>query len=298
MKYGYSLFLQEYIYPKDVEYEDTRLFQIICPECKEPVFKVSRENVVNYFSHYKKDETLNHECELRVNSISSSKINEVAVQSKNQKLNLFLKIFEDMVWDNEVGQDNIKKIKQYYYQLQRSSIFSDIKIYFLKYARDIVLDKKRLLEMFNETIQNKLKEKEIYNSDFAMNIQKEYAYEFLNHLVAGHSKRNFHFLLSIAFIELYYDLKRKSRKRLQDWEEILFTCFNKFFRTQNDNKRVKAFQELTSQFGLSGSTGEPIDGYLLFTIQIFQYAFSILLRLPYLEILQKKLTEKEGQNDL
>ncbi len=37
-----------------------------------------------------------------------------------------------------------------------------------------------------------------------------------------------------------------------------------------------------------------MDGYLLFTIQMFQYAFRILLRMPYLEILQRKLTEKEG----
>ncbi len=294
MKYGYSLFLQEYINPNNVDYEDTRLFQIICPECKEPIFKVSRGNTTDYFSHYKKDETLVKQCELRVNSISSSEINEVSVQSRNQKLNLFLKVFQDMIWEDELRQNNITKIKQCYNQLQRSSIFTEIKEYFLKYGRDVVKDKKQLWEMFNETIQNKLKEKEIYSSNFAMNIQKDYAYEFLNHLVAGHSKTNFLFLLSMSLIEMYYDLKRKSKNGLQDWEEILYTCLNKFFRTQNDDKRVKAFQKMTSQVGTSGSTGNPMDGYFLFTIQMFQYAFRILLRIPYLEILQRKLTEKEG----
>ena len=100
MKYGYSLFLQEYVNPKDVDYEDTRLFQIICPECKEPVYKVVREETTEYFSHYKKDETLTKQCELRVNSISSSKINEVSAQSRNQKLNLFIKVFQDIFWND------------------------------------------------------------------------------------------------------------------------------------------------------------------------------------------------------
>ena len=220
MKYGYSLFLQEHVKPKDVNYEDTRLFQIVCPECKEPVFKVSRDlynKAANYFSHYRKDETLNQQCELRVNSIPSSTVNEVAVQSRNQKLSLFLKVFQDMVWDNEFDEANRKRIKQRYYELQRSSIFSEITVYFLRYARDLSTDKQRICGMFDETIQNKLKSKEIYNSDFAMNIQKEYAYEFLNHLVAGNSKKNFLFLLNTAFIQLYGDLKRKSKIGLEYW---------------------------------------------------------------------------------
>jgi hypothetical protein len=295
MKYGYSLFLQEHVNPKDVDYEDTRLFQIVCPECKEPVFKVSRDlndKTANYFSHYRKDETLNKQCELRVNSIPSSTINEIVVQSRNQKLSLFLKVFQDMIWDNEFDEAKIKRVKQRYYEVQRSSIFSEIAVYFLKYGRDLCADKQRLWAMFDETIQNKLKSKGIYNSDFAMNIQKEYAYDFLNYLVAGNSKKNFLFLVNVAFVQLYYDLKRKSKIGLKDWEDVLYICFEKFFRTRNENKRIKAFQELTSQQGMSGSTGEYIDGYLLFTIQLFQYAFSILLRIPYLEIIQKKVKER------
>ena len=133
----------------------------------------------------------------------------------------------------------------------------------------------------------------IYNSDFALNIQKEYAFDFMNHLVAGHSKTNFLFLLSISFIELYYDLKGKNGD-LQEWEELLLTCFNKIFRTENDKKRTKAFQDLASKEIISQDTGLPMDGYLLFSVKLFEYAFRILLRIPYLDILQKRLTEKEG----
>lgn len=292
MKYGYSLFLQEYVNPKDVDYEDTRIFQIICPECKEPVFKVSRENAADYFSHYKKDETLIQQCELRVNSISITKINEVAAQSRNQKLTLFLKVFQDIIWNDDSRKNNISKIKKHYYILQRSSIFSEIKVDLLKYGKVTVKDKKYLLEMFDEVIENKFNKAEIYNSDFALNIQKEYAFDFINHLIAGHSKTNFLFLLSIALIELYYDLKGKNGV-LQEWEELLLTCFNKFFRTENDKKRTKAFQDLASKKIISQDTGLPMDGYLLFSVKLFEYSFRILLQIPYLEILQKRLSDKE-----
>ncbi len=88
-------------------------------------------------------------------------------------------------------------------------------------------DKQRIWGMFDETIQNKLKSKGIYNSDFAMNIQKEYAYKFLNYLVAGNSKKNFLFLLNMAFIQLYYDLKRRSKIGLKDWEDVLYPTFRR-----------------------------------------------------------------------
>ena len=58
MKYGFSLLLNEYIHPELVEYKDSKIFQIVCPECYEPIFKVNRNNKVTYFSHYKKDEKL------------------------------------------------------------------------------------------------------------------------------------------------------------------------------------------------------------------------------------------------
>ncbi len=72
MKTGFSLLLQEYVNPVELDYEDCRTFQIVCPACKEPVFKVSRAtagNKADYLSHYRKDETLNEQCELRVRHI-------------------------------------------------------------------------------------------------------------------------------------------------------------------------------------------------------------------------------------
>ena len=114
MKTAFSLLLQEYVNPVELDYKDCRTFQIVCPACKEPVFKVSRkiaDTRTDYFSHYRKDETLNKQCELRVNRISTKRIDEVRSESRNQKLRLFLKVFQDIIWENEYNEITTKKSK-------------------------------------------------------------------------------------------------------------------------------------------------------------------------------------------
>lgn len=46
------------------------------------------------------------QCELRVNRISDKRIDEVKSESRNQKLQLFLNVFQDIVWENEYD-DNL-----------------------------------------------------------------------------------------------------------------------------------------------------------------------------------------------
>ena len=43
MKLGYSLLLGEHIEAEWIEYTDCKVFQIVCPNCKEPIFKVFRQ---------------------------------------------------------------------------------------------------------------------------------------------------------------------------------------------------------------------------------------------------------------
>ena len=39
MEIGYSLLLSSYVPATEMEYSDTEDFMIVCPNCKEPVFK-------------------------------------------------------------------------------------------------------------------------------------------------------------------------------------------------------------------------------------------------------------------
>lgn len=294
MKYGYSLFLQEYVYPVNVEYEDTRIFQIVCPCCKEPVFKVSRENAFDYFSHYKKDETLIDQCELRVNRISKQEINDKKYESRNQKLYLFLKEFQDIVWENEYDDNSRKKAKRLCFQFNKSSIFVETKLKFLEYYRDFIEDKNNLFNMFHESIENMIYKTEFFNTDFAVNIQKEYAYDFLQYLLAGHSKTNFFFLFNHAFILLHNEFKNNYQKQaLNDYETTLFMRIDKICNTENEKKRVSVFREMVGHSVFTSNSNDVINGYIVFGARMLQHSFSILLRIPYLKILKERLSNKE-----
>jgi len=101
VKTGYSLLLGEYVEAEVLEYHDCEHWQIVCPACKEPLFKCRRETpfVTHYLSHYGKDKAYVDECELRAKSITETHINQVNVFSRGQKLKYFLNVFSDMVKD-------------------------------------------------------------------------------------------------------------------------------------------------------------------------------------------------------
>ena len=97
MKTGYSLLLGEYVDAQKVNYVDCKQFQIVCPICKEPIFKVNREltsTPIEYLSHYQKDKAYIAECELRVRSLSKEEIAKSNSVSRDQRLEYFLGVLK------------------------------------------------------------------------------------------------------------------------------------------------------------------------------------------------------------
>ena len=298
MKTAFSLFLQEYVNPVAVDYEDCRAFQIVCPACKEPVFKVSRnisDKTTDYFSHYRKDETLNEQCELRVSRISTERIEEVRSESRNQKLHLFLKVFQDIVWRNEYDEISIKKAKQRFFQLSRSSVFSIFNKTLLQWFRDAIEDKNEILDMFDESLENIYENLENFKSNFAVNLQKEFAYDFFQHLLAGHSKTNFFFLFYHAYILVLEKLEEKSKNNeLLSWEQAMLDYLCRFLKTQNETKRMSILSRMGEYEMISPYTHQEVDLHIMFGSYLQYNAFGILLRIPYLQIVQKQLKDRES----
>lgn len=292
MKTAFSLFLHEYINPVHIDYEDCRTFQIVCDVCKEPVFKVSREiagKTTDYFSHYRKDETLNKQCELRANRIPDKRIDEVRHESRNQKLHLFLKVFQDIVWENEYDSITRKKAKQYFFQLGGSKILSTWYQVMLQYFRKEIEDKNEILDMFDESLENIYGSQAEFTSTYAINLQKEFAFNFLQHLIAGHSKTNFFFLLNHAFILMLKNLERKSKNNESAaWEEEMFAYIKRFLKTQNEKKRLGIMDSMGEYQMISPYSHQEADLFIMFG-SILQYnAFGILLRIPFLKLLKNQ----------
>ena len=298
MRIAYSLLLQEYVNPRELDYPDCRAFQVVCPACKEPVFKVCRgadDAATHYFSHYRKDETLNEQCELRVSRIPAERIEESRSESRNQKLSLFLEVFQDIVWKTEYSEAGLRKAKQRFFQLGGSRVFAAFSLPIFHGYRSVAHDRNEIYDYFEESLENLYEDYEDFRSDFAIQLQMDFAYDFFQHLLAGHSKANFYFLLKHAYVQFVQELEEKrDRSDIASWEQAMLDYLSRFLKTQNEKKRMSIITAMGSYEMISPYTHEEVDLHIMFGSQLSYHALGILLRIPYLELLLESLDERSG----
>lgn len=97
MKDAYSNLLSSFHKAAELEYDDTTNLQMVCPCCREPVFKVRRNvdhDEVDYFSHYKAQIAIAAECERRVGAISDADKQSRNATAWNQSLALFRSVVQ------------------------------------------------------------------------------------------------------------------------------------------------------------------------------------------------------------
>lgn len=96
MKFGHSILLGETIDAADIQYRDCERFQVVCPHCYEPIFKVRRAagspDEIHFYSHYVVSGAYQGECDLRVKSYSRSEIEARNQVSRDQRLSYFLSV--------------------------------------------------------------------------------------------------------------------------------------------------------------------------------------------------------------
>jgi hypothetical protein len=92
MNDAYSIFLSSYYKAQEIDYENIAQLQMVCPCCREPVFKVARQSEtgsIAYFSHHKVQAAISAECERRVAGLSVEQKEAVNAASRGQSLALF-----------------------------------------------------------------------------------------------------------------------------------------------------------------------------------------------------------------
>jgi hypothetical protein len=99
MKDAYSNLLGEYVQAHEVDHGDISGFQIVCPCCREEIFKVARETKrkrIDFFSHYRASAAFTiDECERRVGSLSSSEKLQASETSRMHTLEMFRSVIRD-----------------------------------------------------------------------------------------------------------------------------------------------------------------------------------------------------------
>lgn len=100
MRTGYSILLGEFIDADLLSHRDCEPFQVVCPSCNEPLFKVERNDrktATSYLSHYRQSKSFEAECERRAAAHTARERQHHNSISRDQKLTFFLSVFQNLL---------------------------------------------------------------------------------------------------------------------------------------------------------------------------------------------------------
>jgi hypothetical protein len=121
MKLGYSILLGETVNASEVEYRDCEHFQIVCPVCREPVYKIARRvhdgDAQQFLSHYAAAKSYAADCELRVRGLSADVVSRGNVEAREQRLAYFLSVMTKVLGRSAIYTTEWRKT---HYRISRS----------------------------------------------------------------------------------------------------------------------------------------------------------------------------------
>lgn len=276
MKTGYSLLLGELVPATAVEHADTVGFQICCPECRDPVFKVARTQgdnaTVEFFSHHRAPKDVVAECELRVGAIGDAEIASRNAASRGQTLKAFLSVLRDAL------ALDVAMYRPLTPQQSHSVMRSYPKMAWLFEYMEIALVNSELdgfaamADYYLGSIEQAGMRLE---TGFSRGIQRRIALDIVEHLRAPHMAKSRSYLIEHVFCYGCTTLANRNEltpfmadvKRLYDLAQDTSPAFE------------RAFDQLQN------GTYDGNVGFHLLTYHIQQDVMSCLLRLPYMKML-------------
>jgi len=285
LKTGYSLLLGEYVEAEALEYHDCEHWQIVCPACKEPLFKCRRETpfVTHYLSHYGKDKAYVDECELRVKAITSDEMLKNDSISREQRLSYFISVFRGML------QFAVADAGAFLRQQQKSKAIKHIRDWSYKQCRKSVTNGIvcESLDMFltDLTIENKAED---YLSKFCFDFQKRATTDFFSHILSSKSKQSFDYFFNCGLLIYGQCLQEKRKKSyLEEYEKYIYyaivklpVCGSKFGAEIINNLRNVPVNS-PSKNALTKMAAEAVD-----------YGFRLLSHIDYREWILKAKESK------
>ncbi|SMO92522.1 hypothetical protein [Gracilimonas mengyeensis] len=295
MEIGYSILLRETLNAEGIEYKDCEYFQVVCPICKEPVFKVTREleeKTTHYLSHYKEDsEEIDEErCELRVKKLTEEKIKTQNSNSRDQKLKFFLSVLRETIEENEYQGNDPKKVTRLFLKLEKSKPLNFLREQTYDYSSENLgtLSKEEMMGFFDDYV-NDFKEISggFPETLFSIKLQKEISYDIWKHLLSKKAEENYYFLFNHSYFFLMNRLENARNTRgLHEWENVLLNNMDRLIEASR-SKSEKIFRQL-----MEYDVSQPfaIENSKLFSKMVSEITHEMLgtlLRVPYFELLKE-----------
>ena len=296
MKSGYSLLLGEYVDAESVGYKDCKSFQIVCPACKEPVFKVERTipQSLHYLAHYEASKAFEAECELRVGRISEQDKKRENILSRGQKLEYFLSVLRSAIIESEFSghiDEASAEIKRMMSKAPGFQMYAN-----LIYTGLLVAGPRprSLWSLYLDDYASKFTQKngyEAYNG-FSLEIQKRITLDVFEHIQTPNARGNFCFLFAAATISYYrilhvFGMNNNLSSELQEIEYLLPLI-----------SRCSKRDAETILIGLQRKSINAPDGNGIISLrtlldeELIKFMMICLFRLPYFEM----LTAVQGLN--
>ncbi|MEC9487439.1 MAG: hypothetical protein UMU76_08055 [Prosthecochloris sp.] len=295
MKLGYSILLGEYIKAQYLDYKDCEFFQVVCPSCKEPVFKVVRNHdgeELNYFSHYKKDNSYVSECELRVQSINSDKIKKNNSESREQLLKHFLSVLQEVIIESEFHDPspNKQNTRKLFSKINNSDALKAIRKTVFEYSvQQISVTDDDELNLFLDGCIEDIESVSgsFFDTQFSINKQKQIAIDVWRHLLTPNAKSNYDFVFNHAFVHFARRLEIASETAgLREWEDYLYAQIIKLI-SASKNKGSKIINNLRNYQLFPPHTAYPSNLMIKMYSEITHEMLGCLLRLPYFDLIKK-----------
>lgn len=293
MRLGYSLLLGEHLEAASIDYGDCGAFQITCPNCREPVFKVRRASAdtSHYLAHYRRNKAYADDCELRVAAITHQTVESHAHCARQQKLSYFLSVlrralsetifdglpFEQRAAHGERSMRLLEKSKPVgefgasLYEMSRRNrrgIAGELDKIFEEYLADITRDGQR----------------PFFQTSFSIIVQKRIAGDVWMHLLTPQARANFNALYYHAYLVAI--ARMEQAERLQRWELDMCFALAKLSSTSREGGRRLLRDALSYPVeSADGARQSSLLGKM--NALVAHEMFGLLLRLPYFELLRE-----------
>ncbi len=286
-----------------ISHGDCAPLQIVCPACKEPVFKSvlarSTESSTHYFSHYKKDRAYVAECELRVRSISETARTTHDSESRGQRLSYFLKCFSRLL-----VQDPYITYQKSFEQTQRTiSQTKPLKmirktLYENAFASGLLDDPEHIFLTADEYVQEMTSFGEVPKTDFSLMVQRRIARDIFEAIHTEPQRSNYAYLFGHALLVLYskyLNAANHTHGGLDQFSRSFLSILERLI-SGDWNMVESAINELMHNTVYPPFVEEPLVAFNFLAIEITYEMVGTLLRLPYFDLLKEYESGRQGNS--
>ena len=283
MKFGYSNLLGEYTPASELEHRDCEKFQIVCPQCREPLFKVLRDiegSPTHYLSHYAAARAYASDCEMRVSSLPTGAIEAHDRSSRNQRLAHFLAVLREMIGKSDIYQNGYQRL---HIALGKSKSIGFLREHCFKHMNDNMFSRSDFAEFAAGYISDITAAGGAMETSFAISIQERIAFDIWRHLLSGNAKPNFDFLFHHGYLALLSRIQAAASTRpLGRDEQMLHQSLARLMITNKQKGQEIIQNMLAMEVGPPfAQPGMTVLGKAM--AEVHHEMIGTLLGLPYFE---------------